>query len=179
MMKKSILFSALFASAFTASAMADIRWDYVGTGYTDANVDGPYIEGSMRLDNNWVIDGRFSALSKNSYDVNILQAGVKYLTSFRLDFSPRSQTYVLAGLETEFKDGDETGAYGGVGVRHPLTPQVELYTEASYHSIYDNHASLSGGIAYFFSPDWAVRSNIALNSNDVKNEFRFGVSYQF
>lgn len=178
-MKKSILLVAVCASLFTAAATADIRWDYVGAGYTDANLDGPYIEGSMRLDNNWVVDASFTALSKHHYDVNVLQAGVKYLTGFRLDFSPKTQTYVLAGFETQFRDADKTGGYVGVGARHPLTPQVELYSEASYHTIADNHASLAGGIAYYFSPDWAVRSNIALNSNDVKNEFRFGVSYQF
>ena len=45
--------------------------------------------------------------------------------------------------------------------------------------MYDDHGSLAGGIAYFLSPDWAIRGNLALNSGDTKNEFRFGVSYQF
>ncbi|CAM3724614.1 outer membrane beta-barrel protein [Rheinheimera salexigens] len=178
-MKKSILLAAACASVFAAAATADIRWDYVGAGYTDAYVDGPYIEGSMRLDSNWVADASFSVLSKHNYDVNVLKAGVKYLLNQRLDFSPKTQTYVLAGLQTEFKDGDDTGGYAGIGFKHPLTPQVELYSEASYHSIYDDYGSLVGGVAFYFSPDWAVRSNIALNSSDVKNEFRFGVSYQF
>lgn len=178
-MKKSILLAAACASVFAAAATADIRWDYVGAGYTDAYVDGPYIEGSLRLDNNWVADASFSVLSKDHYDVNVLKAGVKYLSGFRLDFSPKTQTYVLAGLQATFNDGDDTGVYAGLGLRHPLTPQVELYSEASYHSIYDDYGSLVGGVAYYFSPDWAIRSNIALNSSDVKNEFRFGVSYQF
>lgn len=76
-------------------------------------------------------------------------------------------------------DADESGAFFGAGLRHPLTPQVELYTEASYHTIADNYSSLEGGIAYFLSPDWAVRSSVALNSGETKNEFRIGVSYQF
>ena len=178
-MKKSLVLAAVVAAAFASGAQANINWDYVGAGYTDAGGDGPYIEGSYRLDGNWVIDATFSRLSNGPFDVNFVQAGVNYLTGFRLDFSPTTQTYILAGIENASGDADDTGGYGGVGLRHPLTPQVELYSEATYHSIGDDHGSLVGGIAFYLSPDWAIRSNIALNSGDTKNEFRFGVSYQF
>lgn len=178
-MKKSLVLAAAIAAAFASGAQANINWDYVGAGYTDAGGDGPYVEGSYRLDGNWVVDATFSRLSNGPFDVNFVQAGVNYLTGFRLDFSPATQTYVLAGIENASGDADDTGGYGGVGLRHPLTPQVELYSEATYHSIGDDHGSLAGGIAFYLSPDWAIRSNIALNSGDTKNEFRFGVSYQF
>ncbi|NRQ44516.1 hypothetical protein HRH59_18405 [Rheinheimera sp. YQF-2] len=178
-MKKSLVLAAVVAAAFASGAQANINWDYVGAGYTDAGGDGPYIEGSYRLDGNWVVDATFSRLSNGPFDVNFVQAGVNYLTGFRLDFSPTTQTYILAGIENASGDADDSGGYGGVGLRHPLTPQVELYSEATYHSIGDDHGSLAGGIAFYLSPDWAIRSNIALNSGDTKNEFRFGVSYQF
>lgn len=178
-MKKSVLTLTTIALAFAAGAQANVRWDYVGAGYTDAAGDGPYIEGSYRLDGNWVVDGSFARLSDGPFDVNLLRGGVKYLTGFKLDFSPVTQTYILAGFEHASADADDSGGYAGLGVRHPLTPQVELYSEATYHSIGDDHGSFSGGIAYYLSPDWAIRSNIALNSGDTKNEFRFGVSYQF
>ena len=178
-MKKSLVLAAVVAAAFASGAQANINWDYVGAGYTDAGGDGPYVEGSYRLDGSWVVDATFSRLSSGPFDVNFVQAGVNYLTGFRLDFSPTTQTYILAGIENASGDADDTGGYGGVGLRHPLTPQVELYSEATYHSIGDDHGSLAGGIAFYLSPDWAIRSNIALNSGDTKNEFRFGVSYQF
>lgn len=178
-MKKSLVLAAVVAAAFASGAQANINWDYVGAGYTDAGGDGPYVEGSYRLDGNWVVDATFSRLSNGPFDVNFVQAGVNYLTGFRLDFSPTTQTYILAGIENASGDADDTGGYGGVGLRHPLTPQVELYSEATYNSIGDDHGSLAGGIAFYLSPDWAIRSNIALNSGDTKNEFRFGVSYQF
>lgn len=177
-MKKSLILAAALA-AVTTAAQANVKWDYVGAGYTDAAGDGPYIEGSYRLDGNWVVDGTYSRLSEGRFDVNVVQAGVNYLTGFKLDFSPTTQTYILAGIDNVSGDADETGGYGGIGLRHPLTPQVELYSEATYHSIGDDHGSLAGGIAFYISPDWAIRSNIALNSGDTKNEFRFGVSYQF
>lgn len=178
-MKKNFTLAAIIAVAFAASAQANVKWDYVGAGYTDAGGDGPYVEGSYRLDGSWVIDGTFSRLSNGPFDVNFVQAGVNYLTGFKLDFSPTTQSYILAGIEHASGDADDTGGYAGVGLRHPLTPQVELYSEATYHSIGDDHGSLAGGIAFYLSPDWAIRSNIALNSGDTKNEFRFGVSYQF
>ena len=178
-MKKSVLALSTMAIMFTAAVDAKVRWDYVGAGYTDAAGDGPYIEGSYRLDNRWIADGSLSRLSAGAFDVNLLQVGVNYLTGFQLDFSPATQTYILAGIDHASGDADDTGAYGGVGLRHPLTPQVELYSEATYHAIGDDYGSLAGGIAFYLSPDWAIRSNIALNSGDTKNEFRFGVSYQF
>lgn len=178
-MKKSLALASIVALAFAAGAQANIKWDYVGAGYTDMGSDGPYIEGSFRVDNNWVVDGSYTRLSEGQFDANLVRVGAKYLTGFKLDFSPTTQTYVLAGIENASGDADDTGGYGGVGIRHPLTAQVELYSEATYHSIGDNYGSLAGGIAFYLSPDWAIRSNIALNSGDTKNEFRFGMSYQF
>ena len=178
-MRKSVLTLTLAALVFATAAEAKINWDYVAAGYTDAGGDGLYVEGSYRLDGNWVVEGTYTRLSEGPFDVNFVQAGVNYLTGFKLDFSPNTQTYILAGFQNASGDADDSGGYGGVGVRHPLTPQVELYSEASYHSIGDNYGSFAGGIAYYLSPDWAIRSNVALNSGDTKNEFRFGVSYQF
>ena len=178
-MKKTVLTLTLATLVFAGAAQANIKWDYVAAGYTDAGGDGPYVEASYRLDGNWVVDASLSRLSNGPFDVNVVQAGVNYITGFKLDFSPSTQTYLLGGIGHASGDADDSGAYGGVGLRHPLTPQVELYSEATYHSIGDDHGSLSGGIAFYFSPDWAVRSNIALNSGDTKNEFRLGVSYQF
>ena len=134
-------------------------------------------------DSSWYLK-RITAFEDGSEDYTFKSIGdslliVNYLTGFRLDFSPATQTYILAGIENASGDADDTGGYGGIGLRHPLTPQVELYSEATYHSIGDDHGSLAGGIAFYLSPDWAIRSNIALNSGDTKNEFRFGVSYQF
>ncbi|WP_215395664.1 hypothetical protein [Rheinheimera oceanensis] len=178
-MKKSIVSASIIAAAFAAGAQANIKWDYVGAGYTDIGPDGPYVEASYRLDRNWVLDAEFARVSQGPFDANMLKVGVNYLTGFKLDFSPNTQTYILAGFQNASGDADDSGGYGGVGGRHPLTPQVELYSEASYHSIGDNYGSFAGGIAYHLSPDWAIRSNVALNSGDTKNEFRFGVSYQF
>ncbi len=178
-MKKAVLTLGALAILFTAGTKANIQWDYIGAGYTDAAGDGPYIEASLRLDNTWVADATLSRLSSGPVDINLLQAGVNYRSDFKLDFSPATQTYLLAGVDHAFGDADDTGVYGGVGLRHPLTPQVELYSEATYRTIGDNYGSLAGGIAYYLSPDWAVRGNIALNSGNARNEFRFGVSYQF
>lgn len=178
-MTKTRALVAVLAGVFATCAQASVKWDYIGAGYTDAGGDGPYVEASYRLDSNWVMDASFTRLTNGPFDVNFVQAGVNYITPFKLDFSPATQTYVLAGFDHASGDADEGGVYGGVGLRHPLTPQVELFSEATFHSIADDYGSFAGGIAYFISPDWAVRANIALNSGDVKNEFRFGVSYQF
>lgn len=160
-------------------ATADIRWNYVGVGYTDAAGDGPYVEGAVQIAPAWVLRADYSRQSVGRFDFNVIDIGVRYLTGFKLDFSPQSQTYLLAGLDSYSGDADDTGAYFGAGVKHALSPQAELFTEASYHTIADNYGSLAGGIAFYLSPDWALRGSLALNSGDTKNEFRFGVSYQF
>ncbi|WP_372625258.1 hypothetical protein [Arsukibacterium sp.] len=178
-MKKVLVASVLVAMTVSANSMANPVWDYVGAGYTDAAGDGPYIEGSFRLNRNWVADASYARLSNGPFDANQLKAGLNYILGTSLGFSADTQTYLLGGVENWSGDADETGAFAGVGIRHPLTPQVELYSEATYHTVYDEHGSLAGGIAYFLTPAWAVRGNLALNSGDTKNEFRFGVSYQF
>ena len=116
-MKKSYVLAGIIATMFAAGAQANIKWDYVGAGYTDAGGDGPYIEGSYRLDGNWVVEGTYTRLSEGPFDVNFVQAGVNYLTGFKLDFSPTTQTYVLAGIENASGDADDTGGYAGVGLR--------------------------------------------------------------
>lgn len=178
-MKKLLLVSVIAASVYAAHSEANIRWNYVGAGYTDAAGDGPYVEGSFVVAPNFVLKGEYSRQSAGPADFNMFDVGINYLTGFKLDFSPRSQTYLLAGVDNISGDADETGVYVGAGIKHPLTPQVELFTEASYHTIADNHGSLQGGVAYYLSPDWAVRGSLGLNSGDTKNEFKFGVSYQF
>jgi len=178
-MKKLLIVSIAAASMFSAMSHADIRWNYIGAGYSDAAGDGPYVEGSYLLSPSFVLHADYSRQSVGRADFNVLDVGINYLTNFKLDFAPRSQTYLTAGIDSISGDADESGVYVGAGVKHPLTPEVELYTQATYHSIADNYGSLAGGIAYFVSPDWAIRSSIALNSGDTKNEFRFGVTYQF
>lgn len=178
-MKKIILLSALLAAGTVTCAHADIKWNYVGGGYTDAGGDGPYAEASYRFHQNWVVKGTVSRLSEGPFDINYVRIGANYLTPFKLDFSPATQTYLAGGVDDISDDADYSGVYFGAGLRHPLTAVAELYTEATYHTIADNYFSLEGGIAFFISPDWALRSSIAANSGDTKNEFRIGVSYQF
>ncbi|MDP5459312.1 hypothetical protein [Alishewanella sp. SMS8] len=179
-MKKQLICIMLFSSAaVTVQANSDIRWDYLGLGYTDAAGDGPYIEGSLRVAPSWVLQGEFSPQTVASQDFNAFRFGVTYLSGFKLDFTPNSQTYLQAGIDGVSGDRDDTGAFFGIGARHPLTPQVELLTEASYHTLGDNYGSATAGIAYYFSPDWALRSTLSLNSGDTKNVFRFGMTYQF
>ncbi|EHR41854.1 membrane protein [Alishewanella jeotgali] len=178
-MKK--ILSAVSAVLLTTSlsVTADPRWNYLGVGYTDAAGDGPYVEGSVKIAPALVLKADYSRQSVGRFDFNVIDVGVRYLTGFKLDFSPQSQTYLLAGLDSYSGDADETGVYFGAGVKHALSPQAQLFTEASYHTIADNYGSLAGGIAFYVSPDWALRSSLALNSGNAKNEFRFGVSYQF
>lgn len=178
-MKKLLIAAAVVATLVSTQGMANVRWNYVGAGYTDAAGDGPYIEGSVLVSPNFVLRADYSRQSVGRTNVNAVDLGLAYLTGFKLDFAPRSQTYLLAGLDSLSGDVDRTGFYVGVGAKHPLTPEVELFTEASYHTIGDNYGSLAGGIAYNLSPDWAVRTSLALNSGDTKNEFRLGVTYQF
>ena len=40
-MKKSYALAGILATMFAAGAQANIQWDYVGAGYTDAGGDGP------------------------------------------------------------------------------------------------------------------------------------------
>ena len=180
-MKKQLFCIMLLSSSVATAVQAnsDVRWDYLGLGYTDAAGDGPYIEGSFRVAPSWVLQGEFSPQTMASQDFNVFSLGVTYLSRFKLDFTPNSQTYVKAGVDGFSGDRDDSGVFLGIGARHPLTPQVELLTEASYHSLGDNYGSATAGIAYFFSPDWAVRSTLSLNSGDAKNVFRFGMTYQF
>lgn len=178
-MNKTFIALTVLSALTLVPAQANVRWNYIGAGYTDAGGDGPYIGGSLQFAPNWVLLADYSRQSRGRADFNVVDLGVAYLTGFKLDFSPQSQTYLLAGIDSYSGDADESGLYFGAGVKHALTPQAELFTEASYHTIADNYGSLGAGIAFYLSRDWAVRSSLALNSGAAKNEFRLGVSYQF
>lgn len=178
MKKLSQLFCAVALGSVAASATA-VNWDHVGFGYIDHFGSGAYLNLSHQLEPSWVVRADVNRVSKHSFDVSELSLGANYLTGFKLDFAPSVQTYIKGGLQHAFEDASETGIYAGFGIADKLTPEVEWFTEASYHTIGRDYGSLGAGLAFYFSPDWAARSSVALNSGNRSNEFRLGVSYQF
>lgn len=178
MNKLSPLCCAVMLGSVSAGATA-VNWDHVGFGYLDQFGSGAYVNLSHQLEPSWVIRGDVHRTSKHSVDVGMLSFGANYLTGFKLDFAPTVQTYIKGGLQHAFEDASDTGIYAGVGMADKLTPEVEWFTELSYHTIGRDYTSIGAGLAFYFSPDWAARSSVALNSGSHSNEFRLGVSYQF
>ncbi|WP_228611439.1 hypothetical protein [Alkalimonas sp.] len=167
------------ALSLAAANVAAVNWDHVGVGYVDHFGSGAYLNLSHQLEPRWVVRADLERVSKHSVDVSEFSLGANYLTEFKLDFAPSIQTYVRGGLQHAFEDASDTGVYAGVGITDKLTPEVEWFTELSYHSIGRDYTSFAGGIAFYFSPEWAARTSVALNSGNRSNEFRLGVSYQF
>ncbi|MCC5852044.1 MAG: hypothetical protein JJU30_04370 [Alkalimonas sp.] len=178
-MKKLLGVGCAVALGLASVQAAAVNWDYVGVGYVDHFGSGAYLNLSHQLEPRWVVRADLERVSKHSVDVSQLSLGANYLTEFKLDFAPEVQTYILGGLQHAFEDASDTGIYAGVGLAHKLTPEVEWFTELSYHTIGRDYSSLAGGIAFYISPDWAARTSVALNSGNRSNEFRLGVSYSF
>ncbi|OYW89985.1 MAG: hypothetical protein B7Z18_12190, partial [Alishewanella sp. 32-51-5] len=77
-MNKLLIAAATALTVASLPATADIRWNYIGAGYTDAAGDGPYIEGSVQIAPVWVLRADYSRQSVGRFDFNVIDVGVRY-----------------------------------------------------------------------------------------------------
>ncbi len=159
-MRKSILLSsALIAGSMSFSALADSPdWRYVEGGYalldTDATeFDGAGVNAKYLLQNNIYLNGEYSNVTDNGFDINMATAGVGY----RMPLNGNTDAYVGANFERIDTDAaDENGYSVNTGVRSMVTQEVELMGEVGYYDVDDGDVTMKVGANYYFAPSWAA-----------------------
>jgi len=166
-MKKMILAASLVCIAGLAHAVESPKWDMVQLGYLsvdlddDISFDGFGIAGSKLLGENVFIMGAYGRLSE---DVDVVGDSVD------LDYTPLSV---------------------GLGVRHPVAPNIDIFGVVSYEdvelkasysgdsdSVSDNGYGFSAGVRAMVIPSLELSGSLNY-INMEESETGFGVSAHY
>lgn len=159
MRKSIILSSALIAGSFSFTALAESpNWRYVEGGYalldTDAaEYDGVGVNAKYLLQNNIYLNGDYTNVTDNGFDINTITAGAGY----RIPLNGMTDAYVGVNFERVDTDAVEENGYSiNTGVRSMVTPELELLGEVGYYDVDDGDMSVKVGANFYFTRNWAA-----------------------
>lgn len=172
-MKKSLI--ALTAAAgmlATSVAQAD-DFTYISGGINDWYDGDVYIEGSIRVNPNLVLQATYA----DPFDFS-LYVGGKYF----VDFGQQQDidTFIQAGVShIEFSNTDDTGVYAGAGFTTKFDEFSRLIVDARYDTLVDGFFSVGGRFRYEFLQNLSGDVGYRVNTSGVDNEIRVGLTYTF
>lgn len=149
LIKTTLIALTVSVAGFSASATADINWDYIEGGYvhneiSDTNIDqdGFSLGYSASIKNDFFSRANYDFVSGDvsgvDIDFSLLNAGFGYKKSI----DRKTDVFALASLENIDVEGnsgsiDGTGYSAGAGTRFQLTDSLELNGELGYIKIKD------------------------------------------
>jgi hypothetical protein len=169
---KKISFAIAVTSLFgSASVMANnvISYNYAGIQYIDQDVDdydcnqdGLRLGGSFELNDDFFVLASYSDVSGGRCGSENLSGGLGYRTLFGAD----SSIYGALSVEnTSVDHGDsDSGLIAAVGLRGFVANDLELKAQLAHHTAFDGNTVLSGGVAYWFAPNFSVTGDVGLGS---------------
>ena len=159
MKQRITLLTAVIAGTLSCSALAaSPNWQFAEAGYTNldndfVDFDGLSISSKYLLDNNIYLNGEYSDLSKDGYDLNRTTLGAGY----RIPMNSTTDAYVGANYErVDTNLVDENGYSVNAGVRSMVTREVELMGQVGYYDVDDGDVTVKVGANYYFAPRWAA-----------------------
>lgn len=180
MMKKSLI--ALTAAAgllATTAAQAD-DFTYVSGGINDWYNGDVYVEGSVRVNPNLVLDATYT----DAFDFTLYLGG-KYF----VDFGQQQDvdTFIQAGVShIEFNrnqgwydNSDDTGVYAGAGFTTKFDEYSRFIVDARYDTVLDGFFSVGARFRYEFVPNLSGDVGYRVNTSGIDNEVRVGLTYNF
>ncbi len=95
------------------------------------------------------------------------------------EYTLQDNFFALAGV-SHYDSGfsSATGAIAGVGY-HSNVMGIPFNVKASYDSAVDGFFSVQASVRYDFNNKFSVEAGYRVNTNEVKNEFGFGVRLAF
>lgn len=183
-MKNISLAIAAASLVCSASAMARnaISYNYASLQYIDQDVDdydcnqdGLRVGGSLELNEDFFALGSYSDVSGGRCGSENINIGLGYRTLFGAD----SSLYGALSFEnTSVDHGDsDSGLIAAVGLRGFIENNVELKAQLAHHTAFDGNTVLSGGVAYWFAPNFSATADAGLGSE--ANELAVGVRMNF
>lgn len=171
-MKKSLI--ALAAAGLMAGAAHADDFTYVSGGIYDVGDSDVYVEGSVRVNPNLVLNLQFTDVGDFS-----MYLGGKYFVDFGQDVD--IDTFIQAGVSHyEFThSGSDTGGYGGVGFATKFDPRSTFIADARYDTVLDGFFSVGARFRYEFVQNLSGDVGYRVNTSGMDNEIRVGLTYNF
>ena len=181
--KKMTFAIAAVSLCCSASVMArSVSYNYASLQYIDQDVDdydcnqdGLRIGGSLELNQDFFALGSYSDVSGGRCGSENLNIGLGYRTLFGAD----SSLYGALSFENTSVDygNDDSGLVAAVGLRGFVENNVELKVQLAHHTAFDGNTVLSGGVAYWFAPNFSATADAGLGSE--ASEIALGVRMNF
>ena len=175
-MKKSLIALTAAAGLFgTTVAQAD-DFTYVSGGINDWYDGDVYVEGSIRVNPNLVLEATFA----DPFDFSLYLGG-KYF----VDFGQQQDvdTFLQLGMShIEFdnpQSSDDTGAYFGAGFTTKFDEFSRLIVDARYDTILDGFFSVGARFRYEFIENLSGDVGYRVNTSGVDNQIGVGLTYTF
>lgn len=144
---------------------AGLSYSYAELRFVDIDVnggDGLRINGSYRLEGNWMIVGGLTALDfNNNVDSTIVELGAGYIWHYSEDFDLVSTLrFVQAEIDTPGGSSDDNGFAFSAGARGLLTPQFEIRGSVNHVNLNDSDTYLELAGDYYFTERFSAGASL-------------------
>lgn len=171
------------AGSVSVNAAPGISYNYAALQFIDQDVDdydcnqdGLRLSGSLELNSDFFAIGSYSDVSGNrGCGSEAISAGLGYRTVFGAD----SSIYGTLSAENISPDGSgsDSGLVAAVGLRGFINNNLEAKVQLAHHTTFDGNTVLSGGVAYWFAPQFAATADVGLGSE--ASELGIGLRMNF
>lgn len=172
-MKKSLIGLTAVAGLLASTVAQADDFTYISGGINDWYDGDVYIEGSVRVNPNLVLEATYA----DPFDFS-LYIGGKYF----VDFGQQQDvdTFIQAGMShLDYSWDDDTGAYVGAGFTTKFDEFSRLIVDARYDSLIDGFFSVGARFRYEFIQNLSGDIGYRVNTSGVDNEVRVGLTYSF
>lgn len=170
------------AGSVSVNAAPGISYNYAALQFVDQDVDdydcnqdGLRLSGSLELNDDFFAVGSYSDVSGGRCGSEAISAGLGYHQIFGADSSIYG-TLSAENVSPDLGDSD-SGLVAAVGLRGFINNNVEAKVQLAHHTVFDGNTVLSGGIAYWFAPQFAATADIGLGSE--ASEIGIGLRMNF
>ena len=169
---KKISFAIAAVSLFgSVGAMANnaVSYNYGSLQYIDQDVDdydcnqdGLRVSGSLELNDAFFAVGSYSDVSGGRCGSEAISAGLGYHQLFGAD----SSIYGTLSAENISPDVGESdsGLVVAGGLRGFINNDLEARIQLAHHTAFDGNTVLSGGVAWWFAPQFSATADVGLGS---------------
>ncbi|HSC68568.1 MAG TPA: hypothetical protein VLC79_12800 [Cellvibrio sp.] len=161
--------AAGLAGSVGATAAPAISYNYAGLQYIDQDVDdydcnqdGLRLSGSLELNDAFFAVGSYSDVSGGRCGSEAIAAGLGYRQLFGADSSIYG-TLSAENISPDVGDSDSGLVVAG-GLRGFINNDLEARIQLAHHTAFDGNTVLSGGVAWWFAPQFSATADVGLGS---------------
>lgn len=152
-------------------------YNYLQATYVDMDggLDGLAFGGSLDIADNLAINASYMTTDDSGTDYDLLSIGANYHFKFdqleNADLALHGE-YVDADIDRRNANRDDDGLRFGALLRYQVQPNLEVFGDISYTTLFDNDMTLTPGIVLHFTPQVAAVVSYEHSDADI---LQFGV----